>query len=107
MGVYSGDEQLAYTYAGHDGTVDVFHDTRPRLTLDRRPVRQHRRQVAGLHFRQNSSTADRLQVVGHVVDHFASSLPELRRIHYSTSTADTADADDDVVSDRSISTVCL
>ena len=72
------------TYAGHDGSVDVVHDAGPRLRLGRCPVRQQRRQVAGLDLGQHAARTDRLQVVGHVVDHLATSPSELRRIHHST-----------------------
>ena len=69
------------TYTGHDFLFDVGHDLLPVLALARRFLGDEIAQVAGFHGRSDPPLADRLHVLGDVVDHLATPLTKFLAVH--------------------------
>ena len=74
-----------FTHPDHDLLFDIVHDGVPVFRMLRRIFRDQVLQVAGFDVRRDPAGVDVVQVVDHVVDHFATSLPELKTVHDSIS----------------------
>ena len=78
------EEANKSTYARHYYILHVTHHLSPVLGLFGRLQRYRISQKAGLHIGRHSTIANRLQIVGYVVDHQFSMRFKLFRIHFAS-----------------------